>query len=182
LLIRACATNSWRADFSESLQDWLRVLQQESRGKYELEYRCWKRIIYSTLPQLDILFSEQDEAVLALQLAFRQKRREEAEAREREEAEAREREEAVAREREGAQAAGCTLYVCAIDTRASNPSAFFSIYAFIILTTSANSADAESKEKAAVSHQLTFTGDAAGKRLKVRHDSGDAGAGLSLSF
>ena len=108
MLSRACARNALRADFSESLQDWLRVLQQESRGKYELEYRCWKRIIYSTLPQLDILFSEQDEAVLALQLAFRQKRREEAEARE--------REEAVAREREGAQAAGCTVYVCAIDT------------------------------------------------------------------
>ena len=72
------------------------MLQQESRGKYELEYRCWKRIIYSTLPKLDILFNEQDEAVQALQLSFRQKRREEAEAREREEAEAREREEAQA--------------------------------------------------------------------------------------
>jgi hypothetical protein len=96
LLSRARATNALRADFSESLQDWLRVLQQESRGKYELEYRCWKRIIYSTLPKLDILFNEQDEAVQALQLSFRQKRREEAEAREREEAEAREREEAQA--------------------------------------------------------------------------------------
>lgn len=88
MLSRARATNALRADFSESLQDWLRVLQQESRGKYELEYRCWKRIIYSTLPKLDILFNEQDEAVQALQLSFRQKRREEAEAREREEAQA----------------------------------------------------------------------------------------------
>ncbi len=173
MLSRACAKKALRAKFSESLQDWLRVLQQESRGKYELEYRCWKRIIYSTLPKLDILFNEQDEAVQALQLAFRQKRREEAEAREREEAEAREREEA--------QAAGCSVYVCAIDTRTSNPSAFFSIHAFIILIPIANSADAESKEKAAsVSHQLPFSGDAGGKRLKVRHDSG--GAGLDVSF
>ena len=82
---------SWAGENKDYTRDeWLATLHQESRGKFEMEYRLWKRLICMTLPDVDRSTKEWDEASVEREATYR-KQQCEAEQRQREEAEAKRR-------------------------------------------------------------------------------------------